>query len=164
MMHLHHFLRPRRTVKILVTSLQSAICCLYSSHGLYLRNKVYDPHYSFADAEFHSTESPRNSHDMSEDVGSSVQHTESSDESSITENSETRRVDVLDNIKKAVVEMATNVSSFVQNLFGFSSAENVSDSATDGKAKTNFMDNKSLGASFMALAVMVIMVVVMKRA
>lgn len=62
------------------------------------------------------------------------------------------------NIKQTVVDMMSSLSDYFNNLFGgdkfFMDA--------DGSAKLGAME-KTLGASFMALAVMVMMVVVSKR-
>ncbi|XP_019194077.1 PREDICTED: uncharacterized protein LOC109188043 [Ipomoea nil] len=67
--------------------------------------------------------------------------------------------DFLQNIKVAVLDMMNCLSDFFQNLFGghkvFADA--------DGSAKTSVVD-RALGASFMGLAIMAIMVVVLKRA
>ncbi|EEF31462.1 conserved hypothetical protein [Ricinus communis] len=57
--------------------------------------------------------------------------------------------------------MVNNVSTFVQQIFGYSPADNIS-AAADANARPSFID-KTMAASFMALAVMVIMVVVLKR-
>ncbi|KAK3199416.1 hypothetical protein Dsin_022831 [Dipteronia sinensis] len=64
------------------------------------------------------------------------------------------------NVKKSVVEMVSNVSDFFQNLFGSSPAEKTS--ADAGGAGGSFIENTML-ASLMGLAIMVIMVVVVKR-
>ncbi|XP_047336922.1 uncharacterized protein LOC124940445 [Impatiens glandulifera] len=65
------------------------------------------------------------------------------------------------NIKTRVVDMLSGLSGYFQNIFGGGEETNadVEDSA---KTKTSFMENP-LGASFMGLAVMVILVVVLKR-
>ncbi|XP_031106496.1 uncharacterized protein LOC116011117 [Ipomoea triloba] len=67
--------------------------------------------------------------------------------------------DFLQNIRVAVLDMMNCLSDFFQNLFGgykvFADA--------DGSAKISAVD-RALGASFMGLAVMAIMVVVLKRA
>ncbi|KAA8526905.1 hypothetical protein F0562_008866 [Nyssa sinensis] len=65
------------------------------------------------------------------------------------------------NIKLTVVHMMSSLSDYFQNLFGGPDAEKVS-TDTDGSARKTVVD-KALGASFMGLAVMVIMVVVLKR-
>jgi hypothetical protein len=67
----------------------------------------------------------------------------------------------LQSIKVTVVEMVSNASNYLQNIFGFAKAEDISsdDNKNTGEA---FME-KTLGASLMGLAVMVVMVVVLKR-
>lgn len=70
--------------------------------------------------------------------------------------------DIVENIKHSVVEMANNAYNFVQNMFGFS-GENSTEASAEKNAQPSFFNN-AMGASFMALAVMVIMMVVLKRA
>lgn len=65
------------------------------------------------------------------------------------------------NIKLAVTEMVKNVSDFFQSIFGGSASGNVSVD-DNGNASTTYVGN-TIGASFMALAVLAIMVVVLKR-
>lgn len=60
-------------------------------------------------------------------------------------------------VKNKVVEMMSTLSDYFQELFGGSTAD------TNGSAETNF-SRGAVAASFMGLAVMVIMLVVMKRA
>ncbi|KAI5387426.1 uncharacterized protein LOC127107841 [Lathyrus oleraceus] len=68
---------------------------------------------------------------------------------------------ILQNLKLTVTEMVSRMSNFFQNIFP--TAEKDKSSADGGGA--NFMDYKNfMGGSFMGLAVMVIMVVLMKRA
>ncbi|KAL5737845.1 hypothetical protein ACOSP7_030606 [Xanthoceras sorbifolium] len=67
--------------------------------------------------------------------------------------------DFFQKIKETVVEMVGGVSGFFQNLFGSSPAENASADAGFG---ASFME-KTIGASVMGLAIMVITVVVLKR-
>lgn len=85
----------------------------------------------------------------------------SSDDASQAEKTENKPIDIFESIKNSVTEMMSNVSTFVQQMFGYSPAESISETA-DANEKSSFFD-KSLGASFMALAVTVIMVVVLKR-
>lgn len=59
-------------------------------------------------------------------------------------------------VKNKVVEMMSTLSDYFQELFGGSTAD------TNGSAETNF-SRGAVTASFMGLAVMVIMLVVMKR-
>jgi hypothetical protein len=59
---------------------------------------------------------------------------------------------MLQSIKLTVVEMVSNTSNYLQNIFGFSKAEDISSD-----------DNKNTGEAFMGLAVMVVMVVLLKR-
>lgn len=68
---------------------------------------------------------------------------------------------ILQSLKLTVTEMVSRMSNFFQNIFP--TIEKDKSSADSGGA--NFMDYKNLmGGSFMGLAVMVIMVVLMKRA
>lgn len=92
---------------------------------------------------------------------SSKKLTELSDDESETGNSQTRLMDVIDNIKLTVVDMVTNVSAYFQKIFSFSSAEHTPDAADENAGLST--TEKTLGASLMALAVMVIMVVVLRR-
>lgn len=103
---------------------------------------------SDADAESQDLGSPRKFAELSDGVS----------EAGIFENGSK---DIFEDIKHTVVEMMNNISSFVHHIFGFSSAENTSATA-DGNSRSSFIDN-TLGASFMALAVMAIVMVVMKR-
>lgn len=66
--------------------------------------------------------------------------------------------DFFKDIKSRVEDMMNSLSSFFQNLFAGPAAASASASA-DGSAKVD----KTIGASIMGLAVMVIMVVVLKR-
>jgi len=68
--------------------------------------------------------------------------------------------DYLQKVRVTVVEMMSSLSDFFQNIFS-SAYEHVSMGA-DGSGKESIMD-KTVGASLMGLAVMVIMVVVLKR-
>ncbi|KAL7218125.1 hypothetical protein ACSBR2_011405 [Camellia fascicularis] len=67
----------------------------------------------------------------------------------------------MENIKTTVVEMMNSLSDYFQNIFGGPSAEKVSADA-DGSAKATIV-NGVVGSSIMGLAVMVIMMVVLKR-
>jgi hypothetical protein len=62
-----------------------------------------------------------------------------------------------ENVKLTIADMVRNVGDFFQNIFGPSAAN-------DEKSSSSIPMEKTLGASFMALAMMVIMVVLMKRA
>nr|XP_034922488.1 pyruvate kinase-like isoform X5 [Populus alba] len=92
---------------------------------------------------------------------SSKKLTELSDDENETGNSQTGLMDVINNVKLTVVDMVTNVSAYFKKIFSFSSAEHTPDAA-DEKAGSSTTE-KTLGASLMALAVMVIMVVVLRR-
>lgn len=60
-----------------------------------------------------------------------------------------------------VVEVVSNVGNFLQNIFGMPEADKT---CTEADAKPNHIENKvGLGASVIGLAIMVIMVVVLKR-
>lgn len=93
------------------------------------------------------------------DVQSAKKFEESSVENE-TGNSEGGFMNIMENIKLKVQEMVSNVSNYFQNIFGHSAAESTSED--DGNTSKTFMD-RTLGASFMGLAVLVIMVVVLKR-
>lgn len=93
------------------------------------------------------------------DVQSAKKFEESSVENE-TGNSEGGFMNIMENIKLKVQEMVSNVSNYFQNIFGHSAAESTSED--NGNTSKTFMD-RSLGASFMGLAVLVIMVVVLKR-
>ncbi|KAF8364764.1 hypothetical protein HHK36_033258 [Tetracentron sinense] len=66
------------------------------------------------------------------------------------------------NIKLTVVEMVKNLSGFFQNIFGDPAAENVPGDA-NRNAKETYVDSVVGASSFMALAVLVIMVIFFKR-
>uniref|UniRef100_A0A5B6YW31 Uncharacterized protein n=1 Tax=Davidia involucrata TaxID=16924 RepID=A0A5B6YW31_DAVIN len=99
---------------------------------------------SAADAKFQDLQSPLSFHDSrpSQDFGDGF-------------------MGFLQKIKLAVVDMMSSLSDYFQNLFGGPATEKISADA-DGSARNTSMD-RALGASFMGLAVMVIMVVVLKR-
>ncbi|KAE9588625.1 hypothetical protein Lal_00003241 [Lupinus albus] len=72
---------------------------------------------------------------------------------------------MLHNLKLTVAEMVSNMSNYFQNIFGFSMAEKSSaDADGAGNAKANLMDHWAVGGTFMGLAVLVVMVIVLKRA
>ncbi|KAK2639381.1 hypothetical protein Ddye_027176 [Dipteronia dyeriana] len=68
--------------------------------------------------------------------------------------------DFFQKVKKSVVEMVSNVSDFFQSLFGSSPSDRTS--ADAGGTGASVME-KTMGASLMGLAIMVITVVVLKR-
>ncbi|OIW15469.1 hypothetical protein TanjilG_32873 [Lupinus angustifolius] len=71
---------------------------------------------------------------------------------------------ILHNLKLSVAEMVSNMSSYLQNIFGFSMGEkSSSDADGGGNAKANLMDHLAAGGTFMGLAVLVVMIVVLKR-
>ncbi|KAJ6893801.1 hypothetical protein NC652_027772 [Populus alba x Populus x berolinensis] len=92
---------------------------------------------------------------------SSKKLTELSDDENETGNSQTGLMDVINNVKLTVVDMVTNVSAYFKKIFSFSSAEDTRDAADENAGSST--TEKTLGASLMALAVMVIMVVVLRR-
>jgi hypothetical protein len=66
---------------------------------------------------------------------------------------------ILQNLKLTVTEMVSRMSNFFQNIF-----PTVEKDKSSADADGGFMDYKNLmGGSFMGLAIMVIMVVLMKR-
>ncbi|KAM7492648.1 hypothetical protein LguiA_035569 [Lonicera macranthoides] len=69
--------------------------------------------------------------------------------------------DSVKNIRLVVVEMMSGLSGYFQNIFGSPVGGKVPKEA-DGSDKISFV-HTTLGASFMGLAIMVIMVVVLKR-
>lgn len=86
----------------------------------------------------------------------------SSDES-VEQSSETsgnRFTRLVDNIKMQVAKMVSNLSEFFQNLFKTSAEECSSADAKGGS--TDFMD-KAAGVSFIALGILAIVVVLLKR-
>ncbi|KAG5020652.1 hypothetical protein JHK87_016507 [Glycine soja] len=73
---------------------------------------------------------------------------------------------LLQNVKLTVIELVSRLSGFLQNIFPTPDAmrEKMSFDA-DGNTKASFMDSKiSMGGTFIGLAVLVIMVIVTKRA
>uniref|UniRef100_A0A2N9HJX9 Uncharacterized protein n=1 Tax=Fagus sylvatica TaxID=28930 RepID=A0A2N9HJX9_FAGSY len=105
---------------------------------------------------------PRNDEFL--DVQSDVQSPQPFEESSAESqpgNSDSGFNNIMQNIKVKVLKMVSNASNYFQNLFGHSSAESTSSDA-NGNTSSNFTD-KTIGATFMGLAVMVVMVVVLKR-
>ncbi|KAF8409442.1 hypothetical protein HHK36_005518 [Tetracentron sinense] len=101
---------------------------------------------SFADNAFQNQESSKNIEDMSD-----VKHSKSSGKGFMG---------FLQNIKLIMVEMVSNLSGFFQNIFGDPGAENISGDANSSATPTYV---NVIEASFMALAVLAIMVVVLKR-
>ncbi|WCJ31315.1 hypothetical protein M5689_012818 [Euphorbia peplus] len=96
-----------------------------------------------------------------QNVESPERFTELSDVASEVGSSESSTIDdILEKIKLSVVEMANNISNFVQNIFSFSAENN---SAAGEKDSQPSFFNNAMGASVLGLAVMVIMMVVMKR-
>ncbi|MED6150864.1 hypothetical protein PIB30_076688 [Stylosanthes scabra] len=70
---------------------------------------------------------------------------------------------ILENFKLTVTEMLSSVSNFLQNIFPTAEKEKTNGDA-DGNAKESFMDtNKIMGGTFMGLAVLAIMVVLVRR-
>ncbi|XP_031385767.1 uncharacterized protein LOC116199531 [Punica granatum] len=72
-----------------------------------------------------------------------------------------RIADMVQNIKLTVVDMVTSVSSYLQSIFSLSEADK--EAAGDTGSGSGFLD-RTLGASFLGLAMMVIMIVLLKRA
>lgn len=73
-------------------------------------------------------------------------------------------IGLLQNLKLTVAEMVSRVSNYLQNIFPTGEKEKSSGDA-DGNTKANVMDNMNvMGGSFMGLAMLVIMVVLVKRA
>uniref|UniRef100_A0A6N2ME77 Uncharacterized protein n=1 Tax=Salix viminalis TaxID=40686 RepID=A0A6N2ME77_SALVM len=95
-----------------------------------------------------------------QDAVSSKKFIELSDDDSEAESSQTELMDVINNVKLTVIDMVTNVSAYFQKIFNFSSAEHTPAANENAGAATI---EKTIGGSLMALAVMVIMVVVLRR-
>ncbi|KAK4286030.1 hypothetical protein QN277_002644 [Acacia crassicarpa] len=72
-------------------------------------------------------------------------------------------METMQNFKVTVTEMASNVSKYFSSIFGLSEAEKSSSGGANGNTKVNFMDHFAMGGTLMGLAVMVIMVVLLKR-
>lgn len=68
---------------------------------------------------------------------------------------------MLPNLKLTITEMVSSVSNWLQNIFGFSTAE---ESDGSENTKTNSMNHLPKRGTLMGLAVLVVMVVVLKRA
>ncbi|KAG5255112.1 HEAT repeat-containing [Salix suchowensis] len=95
-----------------------------------------------------------------QDAVSSKKFIELSDDDSEAESSQTELMDVINTVKLTVIDMVTNVSAYFQKIFSFSSAEHTPPANESAGAATI---EKTIGGSLMALAVMVIMVVVLRR-
>ncbi|KAK6934367.1 hypothetical protein RJ641_034522 [Dillenia turbinata] len=67
------------------------------------------------------------------------------------------------NVKSSIVEMVSNLPGFLGNLFGGPASEKIEAGDEDRSGKGFFFDKNLEAASLFALAVMVIMVVVIKR-
>ncbi|XP_054815956.1 uncharacterized protein LOC129315862 [Prosopis cineraria] len=72
-------------------------------------------------------------------------------------------MELMQNFKLTVTEMVSNVSKYLNNVFGLSEAEKTSSDA-NGNTRANYMDSFAMGGTLMGLAVLVIMVVLLKRA
>ncbi|KAG4960870.1 hypothetical protein AAZX31_13G267600 [Glycine max] len=74
-------------------------------------------------------------------------------------------LNVLQNVKFTVSEMLSRVPNYLQNMFGFLSGQ-TSSAVIDarGNTKANFIDPITMGGTFMGLAVLVVMVIMLKRA
>lgn len=68
----------------------------------------------------------------------------------------------VDNIQKKVMEMVSNLSSFLQDFFGTSGEAHSTNSKSDSSTSNSYVD-VALGTSFIGLAIAVIMVVLVKR-
>lgn len=74
-------------------------------------------------------------------------------------------LNILHNVNFTVTEMVSSVSNYLQNMFGFLSGQ-TSSAVIDarGNTKANFIDPITMGGTFMGLAVLVVMVIMLKRA
>ncbi|XP_042486639.1 uncharacterized protein LOC122066881 [Macadamia integrifolia] len=113
------------------------------------------------------------SHDMDVNDKESAAYNEFNDRESIKKmdyesdgessgSSASRFMGFMENIKFTATEMVKNVSDFIQSLFGGLGAGNAS-ADEKGSASSGVPMDKVMGASFMGLAVLAIMVVVLKR-
>ncbi|KAJ6886318.1 pyruvate kinase-like isoform X6 [Populus alba x Populus x berolinensis] len=116
---------------------------------------------SVADKEYVADNESVGDTDSQDAAVSSKNLTELSDDESETGNSQTGLMDVINNVKLTVVDMVTNVSAYFKKIFTFSSAEHTPDAADENAGSST--TGKTLAASLMALAVIVIMVVVLRR-
>ncbi|KAJ6979394.1 hypothetical protein NC653_027522 [Populus alba x Populus x berolinensis] len=110
---------------------------------------------SVADKEYVADNESVGDTDSQDAAVSSKKLTELSDDENETGNSQTGLMDVINNVKLTVVDMVTNVSAYFKKIFSFSSAEHTLDAADENAGSST--TEKTLGASLMALAVMVIM-------
>ncbi|KAK9268636.1 hypothetical protein L1049_000393 [Liquidambar formosana] len=104
------------------------------------------------DGEFQDQESPKYIKESS--VGSENQ----------SENSGTGVMGILENIKLTVVDMVSNLSGYIHNIFGGPAAENTTANADADASEGPTFVERTIGASLMGLGMLVIMVVVLKRA
>lgn len=74
-------------------------------------------------------------------------------------------LNVLHNVKFTVAEMVTSVSNYFQHMFGYFTGQ-TSSSGIDasGNTKANLMDPITMRGTFMGLAVLVMIVIMFKRA
>ncbi|TKY49003.1 hypothetical protein E2542_SST26427 [Spatholobus suberectus] len=74
-------------------------------------------------------------------------------------------LNILHNVKFTVAEMVTTVSNYLQNMFGFLTGHTSSAGMdASGNSKAKFVDPITMGGTFMGLAVLVVMVIMLKRA
>ncbi|KAL2331524.1 hypothetical protein Fmac_019105 [Flemingia macrophylla] len=74
-------------------------------------------------------------------------------------------LNILHNVKFTVAEMVSSVSHYFQNMFGFLIGETSSVGIdARGNTRANFIDPMTMGGTFMGLAVLVVMVIMLKRA
>ena len=102
--------------------------------------------------------------DEFQDARSDVQSPQPFEESSAESqpgNSDSWFNNIKQDMKVKVLKMVSNASNYFQNLFGHSSAESTSSDA-NGNTSSIFTD-KTTEAIFIKLAVMVVLVVVLKR-
>ncbi|KAG4968907.1 hypothetical protein JHK87_034558 [Glycine soja] len=74
-------------------------------------------------------------------------------------------LNILHNVKFTVTEMVSSVSNYLQNMFGFLTGQ-TSSAVIDarGNTKANFVDPITMGGTFLGLVVLVVMVIMLKRA
>ncbi|KAI3959557.1 hypothetical protein MKX01_025073 [Papaver californicum] len=105
----------------------------------------------------------QNINECHDDQISSKNFDDDEDDAKRSQASENVFLSSIQNLKSAVMDMMNDVSHFFQDLFGGLGPDN--DVSLDGNGNASAASNvdKVIGASFMALSVMVIMVVVLKR-
>ncbi|CAN1239439.1 hypothetical protein LINGRAPRIM_LOCUS2360 [Linum grandiflorum] len=138
---------------------QSVVASIASDPNVWHAVMNNDALTEFLQSHKKTTESVADSN--SEDVGS-PKLPEALEDAWESQKSKTGFMDILEDIKVSVVDMYGTVSSFLQNMFSKSAGAVDESEAGESNGKSAVLEN-SLAASFMGLAVMAIMMVVLKR-